>query len=29
VSPTVRSLRATKAWDVLRPERWRRPHRVA
>jgi peptidoglycan/xylan/chitin deacetylase (PgdA/CDA1 family) len=26
VSPTVRRLRATRAWDVLRPERWRGPH---
>lgn len=27
VSPIVRRLRATSAWDGLRPERWRRPHR--
>jgi peptidoglycan/xylan/chitin deacetylase (PgdA/CDA1 family) len=27
VSPVVRRLRATRAWDVLRPERWRRAPR--
>lgn len=27
VSPIVRRLRATPAWGVLRPERWRRTHR--